>query len=124
MMSEQAISVIPIEEFRLTQSISEIVAHTSEDLYITQGGVAQFVAVSVERYEWMCEQRQRLLLREQYIRSLVEQGYSSADLQNLLNQLDASDKFWMTDPATARASLLRDSQANFHRYLQEHGANV
>jgi PHD/YefM family antitoxin component YafN of YafNO toxin-antitoxin module len=122
-MSEQTIAVIPIEEFRLTQSISEMVAHTHRGLYVTQEGIAQFVVLPVERYERMRQQQQRLLLREQYIRLLVDQGYSSADLQSLLSQLDASDEFWLTAPASAQANLLRDSQASFHRYLREQGMN-
>jgi hypothetical protein len=67
------------------------------------------VALPVDKYERMGAQQRRLQLREQYIRSLVDQGYTSADLQRLLQQLDDVDEAWLADPTTARTTLRHDA---------------
>lgn len=121
-MSGQAVALMPVEECKTTEQVAKVIAHSPEGFYVAVEGVAQFVALPIERYEWLRTQQQRLLLREEYIRSLVTHGYTGAELQSLLPQFDKVDEAWLIDSKQARTELLKNSQASFQRHLRERGA--
>ncbi|MFZ4657292.1 MAG: hypothetical protein ACOYNY_09790 [Caldilineaceae bacterium] len=121
-MNGQAVALMPVEECKTTAQVAEAIAHSPEGFYVAVEGVAQFVALPIERYEWLRTLQQRLLLREEYIRSLVAQGHTGAELQSLLPQFDQIDEAWLIDSQQARTKLLNNSQVSFQRHLLARGA--
>ena len=117
-------SAIQIEDFQSTERLEKALTHAPDGLFVTKEGVAQFVVLTVENFERLHKQYQRLKLREQYIRSLADANYSSSELQALLVQLDASDKAWLSDSDVARENLISESRASFDQFAAERGIDV
>ena len=68
------------------------------------------------RRDW---QRQRV--REEYILTLVREGYTSDAIQQLVERFDTSDLQWATDAESARARLHAYGQAKFREWCRTRG---
>lgn len=120
-MNGKLVATVQVEDVPATAQLAGAIDKAKSGLYVSSGSRVRFVALPVHDYEKMQRQQQRLLLREQYIRSLIEAGYSGPDLQALLPAFDAADEAWLEDPAAARAHMIEQSQAAFQLYCREQG---
>lgn len=120
-MNSRSVATIRVEDVPATAQLAGAIDKAKSGLYVSSGSTIRFVALPVHDYEKMQHQQQRLLLREQFIRSLIEAGYSGPELQALLPAFDAADEAWLEDPAAARAQMIEQSQTAIHLYCREQG---
>jgi len=120
-MNGKLAATVQVEDVPATAQLAGAIDKAKSGLYVSSGSTVHFVALPVQDYEKMQRQQQRLLLREQYIRSLIEAGYSGSELQALLPAFDAADEAWLVDPAAARTRMIEQSQAALQRYCREQG---
>lgn len=81
----------------------------------------QFVVLSVDEFERLNRQKKRLMLREEYLRMLINEGHTTEDLQQLLLELDASDEAWLANREAEQGELFRFTENRFQRYCSEQG---
>lgn len=120
-MNGKPVATVQVEDVPATAQLAGAIDKAKSGLYVSSGSRVRFVALPVHDYEKMQRQQQRLLLREQYIRSLIEAGYSGPELQALLPAFDAADEAWLADPAAVREEMFAQSQAAFQLYCREQG---
>lgn len=116
-MNSKSVATVRVEDVPATAQLAGAIDKANGGLYVSSGSKVRFVALPVRDFERM----QRLMLREQYIRSLIQAGYSGPELQLLLPDLDAADEAWLEDPYAARERMIEQSQAAFRLYCQEQG---
>lgn len=120
-MNSKSVATIPVEDVPATAQLAGVIDKAKSSLYVSSGSTVRFVALPVLDFENMQRTQQRLQLREQYIRSLIQAGYSGPELQSLLPEFDAVDEAWLEDPLNARKRMIEESQNAFHEYCREHG---
>lgn len=120
-MNSKSVATVRVEDVPATAQLAGAIDKANGGLYVSSGSKVRFVALPVRDFERMQRQQQRLMLREQYIRSLIQAGYSGPELQLLLPDLDAADEAWLEDPYAARERMIEQSQAAFRLYCQEQG---
>ena len=120
-MNSRSVATIRVEDVPATAQLAGAIDKAKSSLYVSSGNTIRFVALPVHDYEKMQHQQQRLMLREQYIRSLIHAGYSGPELQLLLPDLDAADEAWLEDPYAARERMIEQTQAAFRLYCRERG---
>lgn len=120
-MNSKSVATVRVEDVPATAQLAGAIDKANGGLYVRSGSKVRFVALPVRDFEQMQRQPQRLMLREQYIRSLIQAGYSGPELQLLLPDLDAADEAWLEDPAAARAQMIEQSQTAIHLYCREQG---
>jgi len=120
-MAAKAVTIIQVEDVPATDQLAGAIDQANGGLYVSSGSTVRFVALPLKDFEQMQRQQQRLVLREQYIRSLIQAGYSSIELQTLLPGFDAADAAWLENHDSARAQMIEASQAAFGLYCREQG---
>ena len=120
-MNSKSVATVRVEDVPATAQLAGAIDKANGGLYVSSGSKVRFVALPVRDFERMQRQQQRLMLREQYIRSLIQAGYSGPELQLLLPDLDAADEAWLEDPYAARERMIEQSQAAFRLYCREQG---
>lgn len=120
-MNSKSVATVRVEDVPATAQLAGAIDKANGGLYVSSGSKVRFLALPVRDFERMQRQQQRLMLREQYIRSLIQAGYSGPELQLLLPDLDAADEAWLEDPYAARERMIEQSQAAFRLYCQEQG---
>lgn len=120
-MNSKSVATVRVEDVPATAQLAGAIDKANGGLYVRSGSKVRFVALPVRDFEQMQRQPQRLMLREQYIRSLIQAGYSGPELQLLLPDLDAADEAWLEDPAAARAQMIEQSQTAIHLCCREQG---
>ena len=123
MMNSKSVATIQVEDVPATVQLAGAIDKARSSLYVSSGSTVRFVALPVHDFEKMQHTQQRLMLREQYIRSLIQAGYSGPELQTLLPEFDAADEAWMEDPSNARKQMLEESQDAMRRYCREQGVD-
>ena len=69
-MNSRSIAIIRVEDAPTTAQLAGAIDQAKGELYVSSESTIRFVALPVQDFERMQRQQQRLIMREQYTRSL------------------------------------------------------
>lgn len=114
-MNTQIKETVQITEYPIVSEMAKKIQET-HGVYVADGDHRQFVALPIEDFERLERRQKRSMLREEYLRMLINEGYSAEQLQVLLRELDAADDAWLTDPERERNQLFQFTEHSFRAY--------
>lgn len=88
-MDTQIKETVQITEYPVVADMVKKIRET-HGVYVADGDHKQFVALPVEEFERLERRQKRLILREEYLRMLINEGYTTEQLRTLLPELDAT----------------------------------
>ncbi|HRW10484.1 MAG TPA: hypothetical protein P5121_35515 [Caldilineaceae bacterium] len=121
-MAEQTMETVQIAEY---PDVSDMVKKIREThgVYVADGDHRQLVALPIEEFERLERRQKRLLLREEYLRMLINEGRTTEQLQALLPELDMVDEYWLADSEGERDKLFQFTENRFRIYCAEQGVD-